>query len=312
MTDSKINTGITIGNFDGVHKGHREVIRRLKDACSERNLRPLVVTFDRHPLCIVDPSRAPGTILSPEQKVQTLKDMGVDVLMLAFDRKLRELSSGEFMKFLHEYHAARMILLGYDNRFGHDRDSGPEQYLEEGAGTGMEIIFAGEIPGVSSSVVRKMIADGDVENAMHWLTRPYFLNGTVEHGDKIGRTLGFPTANLRLPDESRIIPANGVYAALAVIENNTPLPAVVNIGVRPTISGSGQVSIEAHILGFNSDIYGKEIYLHFITRIRDEKKMESLDALKSAIATDISSAHGIIDSLPAIKYNIYRSMSHKK
>lgn len=286
ITDSSIPSAATIGNFDGVHRGHSLVAATLIDLARERNLRPMAVTFDNHPLALVDPSRAPKALLTPDEKRQRLADLGLTPLMMHFDQKLRMMSAKEYMIFLRDRYNVKLILLGFDNRFGHDRTAGIPEYREAGKHCGVEIAVAPEIPGISSSAIRKMLAAGNISGANDALGYEYTLHGIVTHGKKLGRTIGFPTANL-LPEESLLIPAGGVYTGKAILDTGETFPAMINIGSRPTVGDNLPATVEAHLDGFEGDLYNRPMRLSFSSRLRDERKMQSMDELRSQLASDL-------------------------
>lgn len=276
----------TIGNFDGVHLGHRLVLDSLRGLAEEKGMKPLVVTFSSHPLQIVCPERAPGLLMLPEEKKGVLEELGFEVLMLDFDERLRMLSSEGFMKFLRDECNVHALLLGHDNRFGHDRASTLEDYTAEGKQLGIEVAVAPVLPGISSSAIRKCIEAGDVREAAGMLGSPYRLEGEVEHGKMLGRQIGFPTANLRC-DSRLALPARGVYAAVAETEEGKAFRSMVNIGCRPTVCDRGEPTVEAYLDGYSGDLYGKRVRLGFTRRLREERRFSSLDELKRQLAADL-------------------------
>lgn len=281
---------MTIGNFDGVHRGHRAVLRMLAESCRREGLKPLAVTFTSHPLELVAPSRAPHRLMSPEEKARAISAEGADVLMLDFNEELRKLTAARFMERLRDEYGMKLLVLGYDNTFGSDRLSSQEDYRLIGEKLGIRVDVCTCLPGISSSSLRRELTAGNVEKAEEGLGYPYRISGTVIHGDRIGHTLGFPTANLRPDDPARLIPADGVYAGFAELNDGKMHPAVINIGVRPTVTSSGEKRIEAHLPGFSRDIYGEPMTLHFIARLRGEKKMTGPEELRETIEADIASA----------------------
>lgn len=289
----------TIGTFDGVHLGHKSVVSRLKELAALRGRRPVVFVFSNHPLEIINPAKMPRQLMSYEEKAEALRRLGVDVEPIHFTEKLRTLTSAQYMLLLRDHHNVKGLLLGYDNGFGSDRQSGIEQYIESGRCLGIEVERAPELPGVSSSIVRNLLHDGLISHAASLLGRPYSITGRIVSGQQIGRTIGFPTANVAPLYKYKLIPAHGVYAALATINGDaSPLPAVVNIGVRPTVAEpDAEPTIEAHILGFQGDIYNRNLRLDFVDRIRDERKFDSLEELTSQIRRDSDKAKEILSHL---------------
>lgn len=256
----------------------------------ERGARPVAVTFDRHPLEIVAPERAPLLLTLPGEQEKLLEKSGVEVLRINFDESTRRLTAAEWMKRLRDEQNMSVLVVGYDNTFGSDGlCMSLSDYADIGRQIGVEVVQAPVVDGISSSAVRRAVAAGDVKKAAEMLGRPYELNGAVVHGNALGRTIGWPTANLA-PDARRLIPSPGVYAAGAVLPDGKNYPAVVNIGNRPTVAANAPLSIEAYIIGWSGSLYGLELRLRFLSRLRDEKRFGSLELLKEEIAADVSRA----------------------
>lgn len=279
---------VTTGTFDGVHKGHREVLDFMKERGAALGLSPAVVTFDRHPLEVISPERAPKLLMTPDDRDAALSSLGVEVVRLAFDESLRRLTAAQWLRRMHRA-GVEEVVVGYDNTFGCDgRSLRMEDYFRLGRAEGIAVEEAPLLPGVSSTLVRDALAQGRVEDAARMLGRPYVLTGTVVHGRHLGHKLGFPTANVDCG--SRLaIPAPGVYAADVVLPYGALRKAVVNIGSRPTVDNGSDISVEAHIPGFSGDLYGKTVSLRFLRRLRDEHRFGSLDELQAAIRADIES-----------------------
>lgn len=277
---------VTTGTFDGVHKGHREVLDFMKERGAALGLSPAVVTFDRHPLEVISPERAPKLLMTPDARDAALSSLGVEVVRLAFDESLRRLTAAQWLRRMHRA-GVEEVVVGYDNTFGCDgRSLRMEDYFRLGRAEGIAVEEAPLLPGVSSTLVRDALAQGRVEDAARMLGRPYVLTGTVVHGRHLGHKLGFPTANVDCG--SRLaIPAPGVYAADVVLPYGALRKAVVNIGSRPTVDNGSDISVEAHIPGFSGDLYGKTVSLRFLRRLRDEHRFGSLDELQAAIRADI-------------------------
>lgn len=282
---------VTIGTFDGVHRGHRLVLETLKKEAAKRGLQPTAMTFDRHPLDLIAPERAPGHLMSVNRKAEELRREGVEPIILSFNEKLRNMRVYEWLDYIHRKYEVELLVAGYDNTFGSDGlEMSISDYKTIGETVGIEVVCAQEEPGVSSSAVRKAVKAGDIAKACDLLGHRPEIEGKVTSGFHVGREIGFPTANLQV-DASTAIPAAGVYAAEAYIENEEPgVPAMVNIGVRPTFAGTSRgseaSSVEAHLIGRDEDLYGKNIRLEFIDRLRDEIKFGSVDELKSQLAKD--------------------------
>jgi riboflavin kinase/FMN adenylyltransferase len=279
-----------VGNFDGVHQGHRLVIERLKNAAEQRGLSPLAVTFDLHPLQVVAPERAPKIITTIAERIEKIKSMGAEVAVLHFDAELRALSAHDFMAMLKKEYNVDLLMVGYDNRFGSnshnmEQDAAMALYMRYGEELGIEVMASPELGGVSSSVVRNIIAEGYMATAAQWLCAPYVWSGTVVRGKMLGRTIGFPTVNLVATEPTKILPAPGVYVADAELQNGDIRRAMVNIGTCPTVDGD-TMTVEAHLLEFNGDLYGENVSLHFLRRMREERKFPTIEALCNQLERD--------------------------
>lgn len=282
---------VTIGTFDGVHRGHRLVLDTLKKEAETRGLQPVAITFDRHPLELVAPDRAPGNLMSTERKAEMIRREGVEPLVLPFTEQLRSMRAYEWLDYIHRKYDVKLLVAGYDNTFGSDGiDMSIADYKAMGEAIGIEVISATEEEGVSSSAVRKAVKAGEIEKASSLLGHRPELEGRVAPGFHVGHEIGFPTANLQV--SSRIVmPASGVYAALAFIEGTEKgYPAMVNIGYRPTFEGttkeSTHLTVEAHIIGMEDELYGKTVRLELIDRLRYERKFSSVDELVGQLERD--------------------------
>ncbi len=283
-------TVAAIGTFDGVHRGHLAVIEKLKEVAREKDLEPIVITFDSHPLSLIAPQRAPLAITSIEKKAELLRKAGVRPILLHFNQEMRDTTARDWMRHLHEQYGVEALVVGYDNTFGCDGVTlSISDYRHIGENIGIDVIEAPFVADISSSAIRKALLNGDIDSAASMLGRNYTLSGTVVTGNRLGRTIGFPTANL-LPQPGLTIPANGVYAAMAQLPDSSHLPAIVNIGTRPTVRRGDRRTIEAHIIGFDGDLYGHPISLTFFKRLRDEMKFNSIEALRNQIEKDRESA----------------------
>ena len=291
-----------IGMFDGVHLGHRAMLTDLRRRAAELGMEPMAVTFTAHPLRVVRPESAPAMLMPAEVRLRELEDIcghSGDVVMLEFNPELRKLTAREFMKMLRDRYGAGGVYLGFNHRFGSDRLTNFEDYRREAESLGMVAILGDEERGpegcrISSSDVRAALLQGDVGHAAQLLGRPYRIEGTVESGKQIGRTIGFPTANISPADSSILIPANGVYAAIVTLADGSRHRAVVNIGRRPTVGNALPVTIEAHLLDFAGNLYGADISLDFHDRLRDEQRFATLDDLRTQINLDIASARNLL------------------
>lgn len=282
---------VTIGTFDGVHKGHRLVLDTLKREADRRGLTPVAISFDRHPLELVAPDRAPGNLTSISRKAELIRHEGVEPLILPFTEQLRGMRAYEWLDHIHRKYGVRLLVAGYDNTFGSDGiDMSIADYKAMGDSIGIEVIAAPEEEGVSSSAVRKAVKRGDIAKAISLLGHRPELEGRVAPGFHVGHEIGFPTANLQVSPMS-VMPAPGVYAALAYIEDSAKgYPAMVNIGYRPTFEGTAKESrhltLEAHIIGSHADLYGKKVRLEWVGRLRDERKFHSVEELTSQLERD--------------------------
>ncbi len=282
---------VTIGTFDGVHKGHQLVLDTLKKEAASRGLKPVAITFDRHPLELVAPERAPGNLLSTERKVELIRREGVEPLILPFNEQLRKMRAYEWLDYIHRKYDVDLLVAGYDNTFGSDGiDMSIADYKAMGETLGIEVISAPEKEGVSSSAVRKAVKAGDIIKARKLLGHMPEIEGKVLPGFHVGSEIGYPTANLQIARKTAM-PAPGVYAALAYIDNSeTGHPAMVNIGYRPTFEGtdkaSGHLTVEAHIIGEENELYNRRVRLEFADRLRDEKKFESVNELTEQLGKD--------------------------
>lgn len=289
----------TIGFFDGVHRGHRFLLQRLKAEAAKAGLQTMAITFERHPRQVVQPQWQPELLTTLDEKRALIEQAGIDTLVvLRFDREMAALGAGRFMdEVLMRQLGVRLLLTGYDNRFGHDRTEGFADYVRYGSRMGMEVVggepFVVGDETVSSSRIRRLLSEGSVDEAGCCLGYPYILGGTVVHGEQIGRTIGYPTANLQ-PDASKLIPKDGVYAVLAQVEGyDMPLRGITNIGTRPTFDGRTR-TLETNLLEEKvGSIYGRRLTLLFHQRLRDEQTFASADDLARQIAKDIEACRNI-------------------
>lgn len=292
---------VAIGTFDGVHVGHQAIIRTAVEDARRHNRPAVVFTFDRHPLELLVPERAPAYLTTPKQRNRFMSELGVDTLVVArFDiplsQTLPELFVGGVLKGTLN---AQAIVVGTNFYFGRDR-AGSADYLQSVQTKfrftldALDPVLVGDKP-ASSTRVREALRSGDIREAETVLGHSYQLAGIVVHGQKLGRTLGYPTANLEL-SYRQVVPADGIYAAQATLENGRIVSGACSIGERPTIEGAGR-SIETFLLDFNDDIYGQRMELRFVERLRGEEKFGSLDALKTQMAKDVAEARKILESI---------------
>jgi riboflavin kinase / FMN adenylyltransferase len=285
---------VAIGVFDGVHLGHQQVIRRMLADADQYEAIPIVVTFDRHPSAIVAPDRVPPLIYSLPQRLRAIGSLEVDTTWLIhFDEVFSRKTGEEFVRLLvREFGHLHSVCVGANFHFGHKR-SGNVELLRA---LGVELHFVvhglsavaldGQV--ISSTRIREAIRAGQFDDASEMLGRACSLSGMVQKGDQLGRRIGFPTANIDAT--GLVLPPNGVYAVHVHVSGKSHR-AVLNIGVRPTIDNAApQKRVEAHLLDFEGDLYGQELEVNFVARLRDEKKFASLDALKDQIVADVATA----------------------
>lgn len=290
MTEGTAPSVVTAGTFDGVHLGHRAVVGCVVEEARSRGVRPLVITFDPHPLVLVAPHKLPGLLESLDERVERISHMGATPVVVPFTRELMNTTASGWLDILRRDYGAVALVAGYDNTFGRDgRSMSVDDYVRLGKSKGLDVVKAPVIEGISSSRIRRALAAGDVVKASEMLGYPYTVEGTVVHGRELGRKLGFPTANIAVASD-RMLPACGVYAADICLDSGICRRAVVNIGSAPTVSDRLPVTVEAHIIGFDGNLYGERLRLAFLERLRDERKFDSLDHLKAAIAADVMAA----------------------
>lgn len=309
MTDTPMRRIAVVGMFDGLHLGHRYLLGQLRLHAAELSLKPLVITFTSHPLETIAPEKAPPLMTSPLEKAAMIKEagfLGDEVLLLPFNEKLRSTTAEGFLAMLRDRLGVAALLMGFNNRFGCDAPDSFDAYRRLADKEGVMLIRAKEMPGtagVSSSAIRRLVASGDVAGAARLLGRRYSVSGTIVKGKALGRTIGFPTANLR--PATGLLPAPGVYAAAATVKpplfsdsgREMSYPAMVNIGSRPTVDAPGApLSVEAHLIGLppGSDIYGCRMSLDFAGRIRTERRFDSVESLAAQLAGDRDSALALL------------------
>ncbi|CAL1519951.1 bifunctional riboflavin kinase/FAD synthetase [Chitinophaga sp. MM2321] len=295
------NAVITIGTFDGVHAGHRFILQQLEQAAVNCSGETVIVTFDPHPREVLLPGPNNIRLLTTlPEKIALLERAGIDHLVVVpFTKAFSELSAREYLEdFLVARFKPHTIIIGYDHRFGHNREGGLELLEAEQQQYGFTLV---EIPQqvvhdltVSSTKIRKSLQEGHVQLANELLGYSYFLSGEVIHGDKMGRELGYPTANLRLGDERKLIPAEGIYAVRVGLHHHSQLlPAVMSIGFRPTFNGT-DLRLEVHLFDFNEDLYGQELTVHFIDYIRANLKFDDINALVVQMDKDSAQSKEIL------------------
>lgn len=284
---------ITIGTFDGVHTGHRYIIQQLQQVAAACEGETVIVTFDPHPREVLQPGTNQVRLLTTlDEKIELLSKHGINHLVIVpFTKAFSELSAQAYLEdFLIERFKPHTIIIGYDHRFGHNREGGLELLEAEQSRYGFQLI---EIPqqvvhdlSVSSTKIRKSLQEGNISLANELLGYQYFLQGTVVHGDKMGRQLGYPTANMQIPDARKLIPAQGIYAIKVHLQqHDAPLKGVMSIGTRPTFDGT-DLRLEAHVFDFNEDIYDEVIRVEIVSFIRASQKFDNIESLITQMDKD--------------------------
>ena len=292
QNEDTIEQGIvaTIGFFDGVHVGHRFLIKELQDWGKELNMPSAVITFPEHPRQVLHSDYRPKLLDTFQEKMERLETTGIDYcIALDFTYELSLYSAADFIRLLAEEYHVKGLLIGYDHRFGHDRSDGFEQYVEYGGQVGMEVRKAspydeGNIR-VSSSEIRRLLQEGKVEMANALLTYPYQLRGRIVSGYKVGRTIGFPTANIEVDSPYKLLPNVGVYAVWVELLGKQ-YKGMLYIGKRPTLQNGDNLTIEVNILGFSGNAYKDEITVSFVSTVREDKTFESVEALREQLERD--------------------------
>jgi riboflavin kinase / FMN adenylyltransferase len=291
---------VTIGSYDGVHVGHRQIIEQLVRQAKASGGDSIVITFEPHPRLVINPSDSNLRLLnSLQEKILLLSELGLDHLVVVpFDEDFRSLSAESYVKdFLVKYFYPTTVIIGYDHHFGNNRKGNLQLLQHLAAQFDYQVI---EIPekeidalGVSSTKIRRYLAEGAIQNANAMLLRPYSISGTVVHGDARGRTIGYPTANLAVHHKYKLIPGNGVYAVRAAFQGHT-YGGMMNIGTRPTIENTNTVSLEVHLFNFDKSIYDESISVEMIAKLREEQKFSSIEQLIEAIKSDEKDARAAL------------------
>lgn len=285
------NAVVTSGTFDGVHLGHQKILNRLNEVASENRGESVVITFYPHPRSVISPDNQTVNLLSTlDEKIELLEKNGVNhLVIIPFTREFSELSSEDFIqKILIDTIGTKTLVIGFDHRFGKNREGGFDYLKANKSRYGFEIEEISrhdlENVGISSSKIRKALLQGDVPTADHFLGRNYSISGVIVKGKQLGRTIGFPTANIQVREIAKLIPADGVYA-VKVYYRTEEFGGMLNIGNRPTVDGTFK-TIEVNIFDFEREIYGENLTVEFIQKIRNEQKFNGLDELKAQISRD--------------------------
>lgn len=286
----------TIGFFDGVHLGHKCLIDQVANEAKQRGLGTTLITFAEHPARVLRPDTPLQLLTTPEEKAELLGQTGIGhISFLSFNRELADMSARAFMdRILRQRLQVRALVIGYDHRFGHNRSEGFEDYQRYGREMGMEVIRAGELDrlpalaerSISSSYIRECLTRGDIERANACLGYRYFIRGMVVGGFQVGRSIGYPTANILPTSPDKLIPRHGAYAVEVEMEDGAIAYGMLNIGTRPTLGNGENVTIEVNLFDFHADLYAELIEVRFVHFLREEKKFPDVDSLKLQLQTD--------------------------
>jgi len=282
---------VTSGTYDGVHKGHQKILQRMIEVAESEGGETVLISFWPHPRMVLN--NDPGFLKllnTMDEKQELLRNIGINhLILIPFTLEFAQTSSADFIKnILVDAIGTKKLIIGYNHRFGKNREGSFDNLVKDSAKYGFEVE---EIPkheiddlGISSTIIRRSLINGDIPTANRYLGHPFSINGLVIHGDKLGKTIGFPTANLQIEEAYKLIPGDGVYAVKVKVKGKE-YNGMLNIGNRPTVDGTNH-KIEVHILGFNNNIYQEIISIAFVKKIRDEKKFESLEHLKDQLEKD--------------------------
>ncbi len=293
-------SAMAVGSFDGMHRGHQYLISTLSRHARQKGLHSVLFTFHPHPAYVLRPESAPSLLTTLSEKKFLLRRTSLDkAVIYPFSESFAAMPAKSFLKFLKSRFGLRLLLVGYDHVFGSDRISDPELLKALSDELGIETVFGdcyqhkGVI--VSSTKIRKLLIEGQIERANALLGYDYMMEGEVVHGSKFGRKIGFPTANLALPDPHKLVPLEGVYVVGVEMPGKKKYNGVLNIGQKPTINREKTKHIEVHILNFEGDLYGEKLRIRFLKRLRAEQKFSSIEALRKQIEEDIINAVRLIN-----------------
>jgi len=294
---------LTIGFFDGVHAGHRFLINQLDEIAQKEGLQSAILTFYPHPRLVLDEVYKPRLLNTLPEKIDLLNNLSLDYcIQLNFTREFAGYPAQQFMQeILQKKLNVKHLLIGYDHRFGKNREEGFDDYCRYGAELGIKVSHAQSYEEngfkISSSFIRRLLISGDIKSANHYLGYPFTFKGIVVEGFKLGRKLGFPTANLRLSFEHKCVPDVGVYAVWGEVEN-MKYSGMLYIGNRPTVANGEEPSIEVNLFDFEGDLYGKELTITFVDRIRGQQKFQHLELLKEQLNRDKEVARRMLFCCP--------------
>jgi riboflavin kinase / FMN adenylyltransferase len=292
-------TVATLGNFDGVHRGHQAILSKLVEDSRNLNLPNVVMTFDPVPKKVLTPEIAPPLIQTLDQRLKAFSNLGIDsTIVVVFDLDFARKSPEGFVKeYLIDLLHVHTFVVGGNFAFGYRKQGNITLLKQMGTEFGFNVECVDAVQDgssrISSTLIRGEIQDGQIEKALQHLGHPFALQGTIIKGEQLGGKIGIPTANLQVKNE--LLPGRGVYACRAILEKQT-FPAAVNVGYRPTVGGKN-LTVEAHLIGFSGELYGKEMELQFFHRIREEKQFAGIDALKAQILADISAARLYLENM---------------
>jgi riboflavin kinase/FMN adenylyltransferase len=300
-------SAVAIGNFDGVHRGHRALVERARAAAARAGAKSVAVTFDPHPTAVVAPARSPALITTVARRLELLADTGVDAaVVLPFSPALAAMAADDFVdQVLRRGLGATHVVVGYDFGYGRGRAGSPATLREHGAraGFGVDVIEPIEVGGavVSSTAIRDCLRKGDLPGARRLLGHAFDVDGVVVHGHKRGRELGFPTANVA--PELPLLLGSGIYACRLAVQGgdalSEPLPAVASLGTNPTFAGGSERTLEVYVLDFSGDLYDRRVRVELVGKLRDEAKFDSLAALVEQIGRDVEDARQLLRAAPA-------------
>ncbi|GAA4458946.1 bifunctional riboflavin kinase/FAD synthetase [Rurimicrobium arvi] len=291
---------LTIGTFDGLHEGHRQILASVVAEARDRNGTSVLITFHPHPRKLIHPDEPLKLLSSLRERLALIAAAGVDVaVVVPFTHEFAALSATEYIEsFLQHFFLPELIIIGYDHRFGHDRAGDINLLRERAPRYGFDVR---EIPAqliqdaaVSSTKIRKALAEGRVADAQRMLGDCYQLSGRVSRGAQLGRTIGYPTANIIPEDPEKMVPLSGVYAVQVWYDEQYIAGGMMNIGINPTVSSTQIQKIEVHLFDFSGDLYDRELEVRFVARIRSEQKFTGLDALKAQLAQDEQTARQLL------------------